>query len=906
MAATQGTIDRRAGLIVASAFIAGVAWTAVISGPSLLEPAPVTSFRIDDVPVEAERPPIVVDEALPAAAADLVAPARDRRNLPERLALGDAPAPIAAAVLPQALPTSARDVEPVATAPTPTPAVDAEPVALEPTPADSPPIAAAEESRAGDEPPEPALKALVERMQPRTGPVEPLPPAEPLSPDAPGGHERAADVADAAPSEPRDAAAAPPLPGAEWNDPDGVNWTDAPGAAPREAQPSRGGRLLGRLIERRTDQRPEPPTVAAPRGGRLLDRLRGDRGMPIDDQAGATASLPPASRWPVPAALVEQLGRLAADRRAPAVAAWATDTLAALDSTIATAGPADPGCEEPLIALSDRVAEGMKTADGATDPALGSQVRRAALAVSRRVAVWRAAAACCAEIEAARAPEETAEVGPRLAAACSTAEVARLIDSVERFEATRTSSDAAAVRGALRGVAGSPLSGGRAVDRAIQDHYLCPNVRIAINDHFIERMLPESEVTTGPLQDYVLGRKVRGTKTVAQSTAVRFSPHPSEIRLDLLVSGAITSRTVTEAGAVEIHSRGQSTFTVFKPIQLSTRGLGFGPARGTASSQSRLADIETSFDAVPLMSPIVKGIVRSQHDGSMEEANREVNSKIVSRACREVDQQTEPKLNAMADRIRTRFWRPMDDLGLEPTAVALETSQSAATARLRLSADTQLAAHTPRPRAPDDALFSMQVHESTVNNACERFELAGRKLTLEELHALVRGRLGLPARAPEDLPEGVTVTFASAHPLRVECRDGLIHVHVTLDAIESGRRSNWYDIEAHVAYRPVTSGLQVMLEREGPVQLGGAGHKGRMDFALRTIFGKMFPKERPVKLVPETMTANPRLVGVQAVQAVSIDGWLAIALGTTAPIAAPKAATPAARAADTGPRLLRR
>jgi hypothetical protein len=62
-------------------------------------------------------------------------------------------------------------------------------------------------------------------------------------------------------------------------------------------------------------------------------------------------------------------------------------------------------------------------------------------------------------------------------------------------------------------------------------------------------MLPESTVTTGPLQDYVLGRKVRGTKTVEQSTAIRFTPHPTEIRLELLVMGEVASRTVTNAGS---------------------------------------------------------------------------------------------------------------------------------------------------------------------------------------------------------------------------------------------------------------------------------------------------------------------------------------------------------------------
>jgi hypothetical protein len=100
---------------------------------------------------------------------------------------------------------------------------------------------------------------------------------------------------------------------------------------------------------------------------------------------------------------------------------------------------------------------------------------------------------------------------------------------------------------------------------------------------------------------------------------------------------------------------------------------------------------------------------------------------------------------------------------------------------------------------------------------------------------------------------------------------------VSLDALESGRRS-WHDIVSHVAYKPVTSGAQVLLERDGPVQLSGPGHQGRMEIALRTIFGKVFAKERPVRLLPERIVANPRLSNVRAVQAVCADGWLAFAL----------------------------
>jgi hypothetical protein len=177
-----------------------------------------------------------------------------------------------------------------------------------------------------------------------------------------------------------------------------------------------------------------------------------------------------------------------------------------------------------------------------------------------------------------------------------------------------------------------------------------------------------------------------------------------------------------------------------------------------------------------------------------------------------------------------------------------------------------------------------------VNNAFDRLGIAGKRLTLEELIELVCSQIGVEPRIPEELPEGVSVAFAKTQPLRVECRDGLVHVHVALDSIESGRR-DWYDLVAHVAYRPVCSGQQVFLEREGPVQLGGPGHEGRMELALRTIFGKIFPKERPIAVLPDQIAKNEKLSDVQAVQAASSDGWLAITLeqrkGPPPAIAAP-------------------
>lgn len=890
--------DRRAASVLGLAFIGGVFCAAALFSGGLNHPVREPFFGLEDPAATArttdgptERPSTVERPARPAVGrfADMAAALEQP---PERLAVAADQGPIFEAVQSQAVPTAgggvANHVEhatPASGTRSAAPALDgstvAEPELLVVDPADA-------------SPPRPEeLKALVDRVRPAAddGPqAEPAAPPPDESPPAPA-----------------------PLPGDEWNDPERVNWSDAAadqgqatGSAAAALVPARR-RLM--FADRRTaadafnGQEPPPGPL---RGGRLRDRLRGER-RPLlagDDQpapaaAGAEAAAPAINRWPTPTRLGEQLEQVVQAARGgqPGVAevvAWTRLVRDRLDATVATGGPADPAADAALLSLGEVVPVGMAAGDALADTTLASLTRRAALAVARRVAAWRAAAALCADLAARPAGVPAGEVDRGLVVAHLEAETARLLDAVERFESGSGPGDAAAATAALRSITATASVRASDLARTIADHYLAPNVRIAVHQRFVERMLPEATVKTSPMQDFVLGRKVRGTSTVEQSMAVAFLPDAARIRFDLLVRGEVASRTVTDAGPAAIHSRGEASFTVRKPVSLSADGLAFGTALGSASNQSQLGTIQTSFDSVPLMGSIVQRIVRNQHDESKPQATREVNEKIIARACREVDQQAEPKFATMAERIRERIWNPMVQLGLQPTAVALESTATLATVRLRLAAATQLAAHTPRPRAPEESLLGVQVHESTLNNGCERMELAGRRFALEDLIRMACQRIGVEPRIPDDLPEGVSVAFAATQPVRLEFRDGLVRLKLAIDAIESGRRS-WYDVVAEVAYQPTSSGPQILLERSGQVHL--ADRKG-LEIPLRTIFAKIFPKERPIALLPAAVVKNPRLADLRAVQLVSTDGWFALALDepSPAPAADPSITAPQGRA----------
>ena len=613
--------------------------------------------------------------------------------------------------------------------------------------------------------------------------------------------------------------------------------------------------------------------------------------MLVDSQEVIRPSRPAGEQWIEPCDLRDKLLDHADEKGDQGGEAWARAMVSGLDAAVATEGPADPGTKAAIDALAELAVIGMRAADNDANAARASRTRRAAFAVARRVDLWKAAAdVCCDGFEhgGVRAQVESA----------AASDVHALLACIERFEADPTVAAAAETRRRMDRLARDNVAGVDGLSKAFHDHYLAPNLRIAAKAAFADRLMPEPVVERGPVAETILGRDVRGNRVLKRSTRVVFVPDPHDVRLDIEVQGDVFSRTVTDAGPVLVNGNSTSTFTVRKPVKLCSEGLLVGDARAVASNRSRVSGMQTSFDGIPLMGSFVRTIARSQQQSALPEANREAARKVIKQACRDVDAQSEPQLADLERRLSKKLWQPLVELGLDPMVMAMQTTDDMATVRLRLAGEGQLAGHTPRPRVPADAELSVQLHATCLNNAFDRLEIAGRAFPLAELYRHVGQRLGLEVAIPDDLPDNVVIGFEQEQPIRVECQDGLVHVTVRIDSIEAGRR-DWYDVEAGVSYRLVAESPQVVLEREGSIRIGGEGHRGRFEIGLRTVFGKIFPKERSIPLMPEQLASDPRLADLDVCQAEVTDGWLAIALG-------PAATAPPATVLAPGRSLLRK
>ena len=628
-----------------------------------------------------------------------------------------------------------------------------------------------------------------------------------------------------------------------------------------------------------TEPPPEPPIkrfiekfrpASGPTPGeRIRDRI--SQNIKRFEATTLATATSPITAWPPPTELLLELDKLAADgpprpSSYKDIRKWVEQTASTFSYIATTRGPHDLQAKPALIALEKCFDDGMALADSLPDIDYAVQIRRAAFAVKRRTKTWRAAA-----IVSEGLTEQTDDERKTLD------DISFLLASLENFEVNSNAVRATEVQQALTTVEKSKLLQFETIRQAVIHHYAAPNFRVALDEAFLTRLMPESPSQTETVRDVILGKPVRGRRVVEQITSVDLTPDADEICFDLIVDGHVSTYAITETGPIALTSRGSGQFTVKKPMKICREGLIVGRSVASASNRARLMNVSTSFDSVPLMGSLLRTLARNQHADSLPEANREVAQKIVWQSCRKTDKESEEKFAALSNQIEDSFWQPLVRLGLSPTPF-METTEDRATLRLRLNADTQLAAHTPRPREPDGTLFGYQVHESTINNAFERLGIKGQRLTLEELFIHVQQQLGLEQKIPEDLPEGVSVAFEQVEPIRVDFDQGLIQVKISIDALESGRR-DWYDVIGSVTYKPVASGNTIVLQREGPIRISGPGHRGRIEFALRTIFGKIFPKERPVPIVPKKFTDHPRLQNLTTLQAMSWDGWIAIALG---------------------------
>lgn len=457
-------------------------------------------------------------------------------------------------------------------------------------------------------------------------------------------------------------------------------------------------------------------------------------------------------------------------------------------------------------------------------------------------------------------------------------ELFALARSVERFESGLAPSDAQVLAAEARRLALSSVESDRELSWTLNQRFRNANIRLEFTADLISRLLPEGTPREQDVAETILGVPNRGRSLTTTRLFFRTRDDRRRLHLELLAHGDIDSWTTATSGPARFQNEGRANFSAWRRLRLDRRGWHAEPVQIEVASTTSLRGVRTDFDRLPLIGRLVQRVARDQYRAKRGAAQQEAERRIEHKVRAELTSETERALAAANVHWRQDLMTPMERLGVMPKIIEAGSNPRSAAVRIRLAGDSQLGAHTPRPRLPQDALLSLQVHQSAINNLLEGLDLNGRAFNLVDLGAWLSEKLNREDLLPADsLRDDVWIHFAEKDAVYARLVDDQIELNIQFAEFITTHRS-WHNFGVRVRYRPRADQLQADLVREGPIELVGDSVRG-VEMALRGIVTRMFPDDAPWSLVPQRLATNPRLQGLRVEHFLIDDGWLSVAIG---------------------------
>ena len=462
---------------------------------------------------------------------------------------------------------------------------------------------------------------------------------------------------------------------------------------------------------------------------------------------------------------------------------------------------------------------------------------------------------------------------------------ASLLGQIERQESDAIDLGGIDVASATQSLRFASSPDAAAVAQTLNTYYRNANIRVALSSDLIQRLIPEVDSRIQPVRQRILGSDVRGQSFVDSKVAVRLTPSPDSWRVQLETSGNVHSKTSSRNGPVSIRNHSDADFATVTPLEITRLDAQVGDTGVDVQSQTRIRGIETDFDAIPLLSTLIREIAMSRYQQLAPIAKQIQNGQVRRSVGSEVDKRVNEQIETASAKFVQHLVGPLGSLGLSPMVVDMQTTEERLTARYRIGGDWQLAAFTPRPRAPSDSLLSVQVHQSVFNNTLETALPAGKSVSIKTLVDELRTRFAVPdqvALADEDdveLSADTIIHFAPTRPITVEIEDDAVWVTLRIMRLYSPGSVDLRRFVVRAVYKCEVDGMSASLVRDGHLRISGPGMSMRDRLPARAIFNKVFSTRRPLPLVPQALDQHPAMTGLAISQLELRDGWIGLAIG---------------------------
>ncbi len=471
-------------------------------------------------------------------------------------------------------------------------------------------------------------------------------------------------------------------------------------------------------------------------------------------------------------------------------------------------------------------------------------------------------------------------------------QLAELLNAVESFESSSSAVDSKNARKAFARIRELAPDGGDQIGDALRSHYFNYNLRIVASEKLLSKLIGEKRVDNGPVHDFILGAQVRGTQTTNTVVAIDLKASDSGIRFQLVLDGTTQSTTTGTTEQATIFTSGVHKFIAKKEVIFDGDKFATRPATISVSANNHTTGARTSYSRVPIFGSLADGIAVRVARKKRPESEAIARQRVSSRVLPEFNQEVDKSFNDANKELEDKVNRPLRELNLYPSAMSFRSSENEVSIKTRLMTDGELAADTPITKLTTNEGMVLHIHESLLNNALDRLNLAGRTVTEDQVAAEIEeslsqaigrdlGKSNAKKESDTDDDDPATLIFPDSDPIRIAVTDSgltlIIRAGLKQDEGEE-------DIPTQTITVPLTLrivGDDIVIERgsisvapvERPKSL--ARQIVRAGVVRRKIGAALPPRKIDRHLDIEREGQEPIKLSLATIK--SLDGWLSIA-----------------------------
>lgn len=363
------------------------------------------------------------------------------------------------------------------------------------------------------------------------------------------------------------------------------------------------------------------------------------------------------------------------------------------------------------------------------------------------------------------------------------AELGTLVASVEKFEETQSTTDAAAVRKAFDAIRKASPDQGNRIAAAMATHYFNFNLRIVASEKFLTKLVGETTTKQGQVREQVMEANVSGNQTTTATVGIDLKPNNNGIRLNLLLDGLVRSSTVGVTSEAQVQTSGHHVFKATKPLTFDGEKFATGPAQVSVWPRNTTLGVSTKYDNMFLFGGIANSIAQDEVAKRRGQSESIAAERVRSRVLPEFNQEVDSKIGDLNKNLEEKVNAKLREKDLMPSATNYRTTEDDLRANLRLMDDRELAGGDgPFVTVPSTG-FVVALHESLLNNSLDRLKFAGRTLTEDQLASEIEKSfsdlLDRPIKATQKIEsagegtkEPATFIFPSTDPIRIRLNNG--------------------------------------------------------------------------------------------------------------------------------------